>query len=122
MSRVTLRLPYPPTVNHLYRNTKRGRVKTERYKTWLNAAGWALREQKPRKIAGEYALWLYPQRPDNRRRDLGNLLKSIEDLLSACNVIEDDALASEIHLMWDGTGKECVVVVSEAAEKARRAA
>ena len=117
MSEITL--PLPPSVNALYRNRKkdgkgRGRIKTERYNTWLNAAGWELNQQKPPKVKGNYILWLYCERPDKRRRDLGNLLKAMEDLLTDLGVIEDDSLAVEIHLYWRGVGRSCRVRVESA--------
>ncbi len=81
MIRITL--PLPPSVNALYRNVaKRGRVKTERYNTWLQAAGWALKEQKPGKVEGPYCLWLYCGKPaadGPRYKALGNSM--------ACNVM-----------------------------------
>jgi crossover junction endodeoxyribonuclease RusA len=104
-------LPLPPSVNALYRNVPgRGRVKTHRYQTWLNAAGWALKEARPAPMRGDYAMMLICQRPDRRRRDLGNLLKAIEDVLTAHGIIEDDSLATEIHMSWaGGQGNGCVV-------------
>jgi len=116
-----LRLPLPPSVNALYANVpKRGRVRSARYRTWLNAAGWALAEQRPRKVSGDYVLWLWCERPDGRRRDIGNLEKPISDLLVAHGVVGDDSECVAIHLYWQGTGRECTVKV-EAAEPARMA-
>lgn len=113
MIRITL--PLPPSTNALYRNVaKRGRVKTERYNTWLQAAGWALKEQKPGKVEGPYCLWLYCGKPDNRRRDLANLEKAVSDLLVAHKIVEDDSLCAELHLYWEGTGRDCVVNVEPA--------
>jgi len=103
-------IPLPPSVNSLYRNVPgKGRVKTQRYHTWLNAAGWAIKEAKPEAVRGDYIMTLICQRPDRRRRDLGNLLKAIEDVLTAHGIIEDDSLAAEIHMRWAGQGHECAV-------------
>lgn len=112
---IDIRLPLPPSVNALYRNVPgRGRVKTARYLTWLKAAGHALKDQKPKKISGDYQLWLWCERPDKRRRDLANLVKGIEDLLVAHGVVEDDSLCAEVHLYWMGTGRECVARIEPA--------
>lgn len=112
---ISIVLPMPPSGNALYRNVNgRGRVKSERYKTWLNAAGWSLKEQKPGKVEGEYRLWLYCDKPDNRRRDLANLEKAVSDLLVSHGVVTDDSLCVELHLYWSGTGRECTVNVEPA--------
>ena len=44
----------PPSVNTIYRNVKgRGRVKSERYRKWINSVNWQLNAQAPQKIDGE---------------------------------------------------------------------
>ena len=120
-----LRLPLPPSVNALYANMPgKGRVRTKRYLTWLNAAGWAIKQTKPKpkKIKGNYSLWLYCERPDRRCRDLGNTLKAIEDVLVQHGIIADDSLAADIHLYWAGTGYECEVQIEAALPAQRMAA
>jgi crossover junction endodeoxyribonuclease RusA len=121
---IELRLPLPPSVNGLYANIPgRGRVKSARYRTWLNAAGWKLAEQKPKKVAGDYQLWIWAERPDNRRRDLGNLEKPISDLLVVHGVVTDDSRCAELHVYWQGAGRECVVRIEPAeASRLRKAA
>lgn len=118
---IELRLPLPPSVNGLYANVPgKGRVKSARYRTWLNAAGWCLKEGRPKKVKGEYVLWLWCERPDERKRDLFNLVKAVEDLLVEHGVVEDDSQCIAGHLYWSGTGRECTVKV-EPAESARAA-
>lgn len=112
---IRLKIPNPPSVNALFRNVPgKGRVKTKRYLTWIQAAGWAIKEQKPGKVEGPYCLWLYCGKPDNRRRDLANLEKAVSDLLVSHGVIKDDSHCVELHLYWDGPGRECVVHVEPA--------
>ena len=107
---IKISLPRPPSVNALYANVPgKGRVKSARYRTWLNAAGWEIKAQKPGKVKGDYRLWLYCQRPDRRRRDLGNLEKPISDLLVAHGVVSDDSACVELHVYWAGSGRECEV-------------
>lgn len=112
---IELRLPLPPSVNALYANVPgRGRIKSERYRVWLNAAGWELAAQKPRRVSGDYQLWIWAEKPDRRRRDLGNLEKPISDLLVAHGVVSDDSQCSEIHIYWQGSGRECLVKIDPA--------
>lgn len=112
---IRLTLPMPPSVNLMYRPVRgRGIIKSDRYRKWITAAGWALKEQKPGKIEGDYILWAYCERADKRRRDLGNLEKAMSDLLVTHGVVSDDSLCVEIHLYWSGTGRECTVNVEPA--------
>ena len=113
---IELRLPLPPSTNHLYANVAgKGRVKSSRYRTWINAAGWCLKEQRPHKVSGDYVLWLWCERPDGRRRDLGNLEKPVSDLLVEHGIVGDDSECVAIHLYWSGVGRECTVKVEPAA-------
>jgi crossover junction endodeoxyribonuclease RusA len=101
-ARVRIELPWPPTVNHLYINLRhgKGRAKSPQYKLWQEKAGWAVKEQRPGKISGTYSLSLYCHRPDRRKRDIGNLIKAIEDLLVELQVIPDDSKCSDVHAYW----------------------
>ena len=101
MSNYTLTLPFPVTTNSLYRNVPgRGRVKTERHRTWRQAAGWDLEQQKPPRVEGPISLEIAVCRPDRRKRDISNLIKCVEDLLVDHGVIEDDSLVHDLRIHW----------------------
>lgn len=125
---INISLPIPPSANALFRNVPgKGRVRTERYRTWAAAAGWEIKEQRPGAIAGHYVLTLTCQRPDKRRRDIGNLVKSVEDLLVTHGLVTDDSLCAEIHVRWEGIGRRCFVTLeplsaTKQTEEARDAA
>ena len=92
-----LTLPTPPSTNNLFVNVKgRGRVKTDRYRSWLRAAGNELRAQKPRKVAGPVAVSIEVG-PD-KRRDLDNYSKAVLDLLVMCGAIDDDSNVMDLRL------------------------
>ena len=103
---VSLTLPFPVSVNRLWRGGQRRIYKSREYNLWLYEAGNKLVEQKPAKIVGNYELtvWLYP--PDKRRRDLDNYFKCISDLLEHHNVIENDWMCRELSAIWMGIDKE----------------
>lgn len=112
MNAVSLTLPYPPTVNHLYTNVPgRGRVKSAHYKRWCEEAGWEARRQRAGKVAGPYALYITACRPDARKRDLGNLEKPISDALKTAGVIEDDHLCEKLTMCWGASGDTVFVTV-----------
>lgn len=97
-----LTIPYPPSTNRLWRAVNGRNIKSDEYRKWLTEAGWHVNLQRPVKITGAYTMRLEAQRPDLRRRDLGNLEKPVSDLLVACGVVSDDCDAQRITLEWAG--------------------
>ncbi len=131
MSAQTFHLPRPPSTNTLYRNVTHdervrawrlgnklpGRLKTERYRTWLNAAGWHVKAARLVPLKGNIKIDILVARKDKRRRDLDNLVKPTQDLLVKHAIIEDDSLIDELHIAWttSANAKDMVVTISEAA-------
>lgn len=112
---IELTLPLPPSVNGLYANVPgRGRVRSDRYRKWATSAGWDLKAQKPGKVDGDYVLWVWCERPDKRKRDLGNLEKPLSDLLVEHGVVGDDSQCTSLHMYWSGSGRHCRVQVKPA--------
>lgn len=113
---IRIELPFPPSVNGLYYNGKRGRYRAPQYKAWFALASLSIKDSH-RQNVGPYALAIALKRPDKRRRDLGNLEKAISDLLVEHGVIKDDSLCERITLQWDhGIKADCVVIVVPCAE------
>jgi len=106
-------LPFPPSVNRLWRASKGGKVyRSTKYTDWRNHALWALVGQcKGQKIEGPYVMTLEAVRPDKRRRDLGNLEKAVSDILQSANLIENDHLCEEMTLRWVDKGPECLIIL-----------
>ncbi len=108
---ILLNLPFPPSTNALYRNVPRvGRVKTERYKTWLRAAGnevlaTPLEARLP--IEGKFYFIFFLSDADRynkdgsvKRKDGANFIKAAEDLLVIHGLVEDDRLAEGGSFWW----------------------
>lgn len=114
MSETVINLPFPPTTNHLFFNRPgKGRVRTDRYRTWATAAGWDLKAQKPQPIEGDFTLEIILGRPDKRRRDASNLIKAVEDLLVEHRIVEDDSQCMDVRARW-GDVKGCQAIVRAA--------
>lgn len=111
-------LPFPPSVNRLWRATKGGGVyRSKEYKDWQTHAEWAVAGQvKGQFIKGEYEITITAVKPDKRRRDLGNLEKAVSDLLQKTGVIEDDYLCQRIQISWAKTGPECLITLKSYKE------
>lgn len=100
---MTFDLPMPPPLSACFKNAARnGRVKTERYENWIVAAKQEWLKQRPGKwkFKGAVAVLYEIGRPDNRKRDLDNLSKSLGDFLSAQGIIEDDSQIVDLRLRW----------------------
>ena len=115
MREIKLILPYPPSVNKLWRTTKTGGMySSKEYKDWAKHCEWAAHTQtKGKGILGEYTLEVVAVKPDKRRRDLGNLEKAISDILQRAGVIKDDYLCQKITMEWAKSGPECLITVKE---------
>jgi len=82
---VIIKLPFPPSMNHYWRNTQRGTLlskKGREYKTGV--ATLLLARGQNQRLEGRLTVRVYLTVPDRRRRDIDNYLKP---LLDACNGI-----------------------------------
>jgi Holliday junction resolvase RusA-like endonuclease len=82
----------PPSTNTLYANVAgRGRIKSERYRTWLQAAGWDMKAAKikPFTVPVYLSITIGKLRGGS---DISNRIKAVEDLLVIHGVIPDDSI------------------------------
>lgn len=117
-------LPYPVSLNQMNKNVRgKGRIKTDKYKAWLNEAGWELVRQlsalssSERKIRGKFTYSCRPLRPDNRIRDLDNLSKVVLDLLVRHQIVDADHLTEEIDKRWRYDGPPGIAIRIEPFNK-----
>jgi crossover junction endodeoxyribonuclease RusA len=96
---VTLTLPWPPSANHYYRRvghatliSKEGRRYRQR------VVGEALLAGSPR-VEGRLSVRIVASPPDQRRRDLDNLQKSLLDALQHAGVYGDDSQIDRIEVV-----------------------
>lgn len=87
----TIHLPWPPSVNNLYFNAGRKRVKAPLYRQWQEEAGWMLKAAKVRPFTDPVSVTIELCPPDNRRTDADNRTKPVLDLLVAHGIISDDS-------------------------------
>ena len=96
--RIFLVLRYPPTTNHLYCTVRGRRVLSAQAKAYKRSVDLACQQQNSGHVVGEIALKMYVYPPDNRRRDLSNVIKITEDSLTEAGVWEDDSQISSIEI------------------------
>ena len=114
-------LPKPPSTNTLYINLpKRGRAKTERYRTWIRAAEAELWTQPKWTVTGPCILDLTVEKRGATKEDISNRIKSVEDFLVEQGFISDDRNVDEVRARWaaKGTVTGCQVRVWSVMEDA----
>ncbi len=110
-------LPWPPSVNNLYVNVGRKRVRSPGYRKWQDEAGWHLKAARPHKFIGAVDVVLELCPPDNRRADADNRNKAVLDLLVTHGVIEGDdrRFVKSVTARWvENSVHSCTVIVRAA--------
>ena len=110
-----LTLPWPPSVNTYWR-TFQGRMiiceKGRQYRK--DVADQVLIQRGSKNFAGKMRVEIQAFRPDNRRRDLDNLLKAILDGCTHAGVWVDDSNIVDLRIYWaDTVGGMVKLKVSE---------
>ncbi len=92
-----LTLPWPPSANRYYRHITRGKLAgrvllSEHGRDYRKAVDAIVAEHKGRMgWSDRLRLYVMVYPPDNRKRDLDNLLKAVLDSLQAANVFLNDS-------------------------------
>ena len=96
MAQVEFDLPWPPSGNNYYRHvgprvliSRAGR----KYRTMAVSRLGGLK-----KLSGSVSLSLECYPPDRRRRDLDNLLKCLQDSITAAGVLDDDSQIRRLQM------------------------
>jgi len=113
-----LTLPFPPSVNSYWRNTRKGVLISASGRSFRTNAIGAVYEQlkkrpKPITVNVEVALVLYP--PSKQSRDLDNYLKAIFDSLTHAGVWADDSQVKRFTVAWGAVTKfgKAEITISE---------
>ena len=87
-----LEVPIPPSTNQLYRNVSRkGRVKTTKYKAWLKEALWVIKAGIPvLEPPVQVGVTIYGGKGFSVQSDISNRVKALEDALVETGRIPDD--------------------------------
>mgnify|MGYP002864320232 CR=1 FL=1 len=91
----------PPTVNHLYRNSKRGyRYKTVSGRYYQDYVSLRLSQewQGRSEYAGDIGLHIEFTVKTRRRWDIDNRVKALQDCLSMAGIIKDDKQVNILHV------------------------
>lgn len=95
---IQLTLPYPPSVNRMYRNVGGKTLLSKDGRDYRESVGIAcLIAGRPR-IEGRIAVSVELCPPDRRRRDLDNAFKGLLDSLQHAGVYEDDSQIDDLRI------------------------
>lgn len=99
---ISLRIPFPPTTNSIWRSVKGRNILSKRYREWRELAALEIdhqmKGQEP--MLESYHMVIEYDRPDKRPRDLTNYAKAVEDSLVLCGVVRDDSDSVSVMLKW----------------------
>lgn len=99
-------MPYPPSANRLWRTFKGRLILSKIGRTYYAKAVKELLPQIEGKILDPVAVHVRAWRPDKRRRDVHNLTKIVYDALTKAGAWEDDTLAEDSRVSWNGSYME----------------
>ena len=114
-------LPYPPSVNSLWRHTGKRTYRTNKYTSWAaEAAEYLSGQDIPSKpIAHPVKIEMAVGRPDRRRRDIDNLVKSVLDIICQNNILEDDHWVHDLNVYWSEEIVGCQIIIKDLVGQVR---
>lgn len=109
-----IRLPFPPSVNTMFKNIRHGRARTAEYEAWRENAAWELKAQNPKPVLTRAVVDIDLE--DARRGDCDNRAKPVLDLLVEHGVLQGDDKkhVRRVSIGWEPI-KGCRVTIYEAA-------
>ena len=98
---IELTLPWPPSVNHYWRSYRGMVVISEAGRKYRAAvAEQVFLQLRGKSTIGKLKVTIEAWRPDNRRRDLDNLLKAVLDSMGHAGLYIDDSLIVDLRIYW----------------------
>jgi crossover junction endodeoxyribonuclease RusA len=98
---IEITLPWPPSVNTYWRTFNGRMIISAKGREYRESVAEQVAEQDSAKqYTGKLRVEIEAWRPDNRRRDLDNLLKAVLDGCTHANVWEDDSNIVDLRIYW----------------------
>lgn len=104
---IKLTLPYPPSINHYYGRGRNGRLFIKKPGLQFRNDVLACFLEHPLYypsdeafLGGTLAMSVIAYPPDYRKRDLGNVIKALEDALEKARILDDDEQIWKFDYTW----------------------
>jgi crossover junction endodeoxyribonuclease RusA len=98
---IELTLPWPPSVNTYWRMVNNRMIISEAGRKYRVAvAEQVFLQSRGKTTTGKLKVTIEAWRPDNRRRDLDNLLKAVLDSMGHAGLYIDDSLIVDLRIYW----------------------
>jgi len=100
---VELTLPWPPSLNTYWRTYQGRMILSEKGRAYRRFVMEQCLLQRVDTFTGSIKVEIVAFRPDNRKRDLDNLLKAVLDGMAKALVYEDDSQIRDLRIRWGDT-------------------
>ena len=98
---IDITLPWPPSVNTYWRMFKNRMIISEAGRKYRTAvAEQIFLQSRGKSTTGKLKVVIEAWRPDNRKRDLDNLLKAVLDSMGHAGLYIDDSLIVDLRIYW----------------------
>jgi Holliday junction resolvase RusA-like endonuclease len=103
---VTLELPYPPSVNAIWRYAGRSAYVSKEYAAWKKEAdAWFMKQRSEKTVGapikGAFEVHMaFSERKRRKNADLDNRIKVVNDALQRFGLIENDSKCEKLTATW----------------------
>jgi len=118
MKTIKLTLPYPPTVNHYWGQLGSKKFLGKKGKEFRESVFLCVYAAQQGRLDARLHMEVYLYPPDNRKRDVDNVLKPLLDALEHAGAYENDSQIDKLCITrMDVTkGGSCDVVITEISQ------
>lgn len=95
----SLHLPYPPSVNHYWGQSGKQRFIGKKGKEFRQAVAEVCLDLQVSTLDTRLSVHVAIWPPDNRKRDVDNILKPLLDAMEHAGVYENDSQIDELHII-----------------------
>jgi crossover junction endodeoxyribonuclease RusA len=115
MKTIKLTLPYPPTVNHYWGQVGSKKFLGKKGKEFRESVFLCVYSAQEGRLNARLHMEVYLYPPDNRKRDVDNVLKPLLDALEHAGTYENDSQIDKLCVtrMEVTKGGYCDVVITE---------
>jgi|KBSMisStandDraft_5_1062788.scaffolds.fasta_scaffold65100_1 crossover junction endodeoxyribonuclease RusA len=102
MSQIIVDLPWPPSLNRIWRSKGKVVYRDPKYVRWIDQAGWLAKLGKHQQVRGEFSATIVLNPPNKRKIDVDNRVKVLLDLAQRVGLVEDDCLCRLLVVSYGG--------------------